>query len=143
MSIFRYETDADGVAVITWDLPGRSMNVLGKAERLAEVGGRGVVAEIDPDIGVAGVPARTELRGELRHHARSTTVAAAMPLAKRSVASPVPSPVRSNSSSSVPRINALISPAVALGSPAAVRHYYRSATFRLARPGALARVVCS
>jgi 3-hydroxyacyl-CoA dehydrogenase/enoyl-CoA hydratase/3-hydroxybutyryl-CoA epimerase len=28
MSIFRYETDADGVATITWDLPGRSMNVL-------------------------------------------------------------------------------------------------------------------
>jgi 3-hydroxyacyl-CoA dehydrogenase / enoyl-CoA hydratase / 3-hydroxybutyryl-CoA epimerase len=28
MTIFRYDLDADGVATITWDLPGRSMNVL-------------------------------------------------------------------------------------------------------------------
>ncbi len=28
MAIFHYAVDADGVAVITWDLPGRSMNVL-------------------------------------------------------------------------------------------------------------------
>ena len=25
---FRFETDADGIALITWDMPGRSMNVL-------------------------------------------------------------------------------------------------------------------
>ena len=26
--IFKYDVDADGVATIAWDLPGRSMNVL-------------------------------------------------------------------------------------------------------------------
>jgi len=31
MAIFGYEVDADGVAVIAWDLPGRSMNVLTEA----------------------------------------------------------------------------------------------------------------
>ena len=25
---FRFETDADGIAVATWDMPGRSMNVI-------------------------------------------------------------------------------------------------------------------
>ena len=25
---FRLETDADGVALVSWDMPGRSMNVL-------------------------------------------------------------------------------------------------------------------
>ena len=24
---FRFETDADGIALVTWDMPGRSMNV--------------------------------------------------------------------------------------------------------------------
>ena len=28
MSDFNYATDADGIATITWDMPGRSMNVL-------------------------------------------------------------------------------------------------------------------
>ncbi len=31
MTIFRYDLDADGVATITWDLPGKSMNVLNEA----------------------------------------------------------------------------------------------------------------
>jgi len=31
MTIFHYDIDADGVATITWDLPGRSMNVLNEA----------------------------------------------------------------------------------------------------------------
>src|SRR3954468_8356421 len=26
---FKLETDADGIALVTWDIPGRSMNVLG------------------------------------------------------------------------------------------------------------------
>jgi 3-hydroxyacyl-CoA dehydrogenase / enoyl-CoA hydratase / 3-hydroxybutyryl-CoA epimerase len=26
---FRYEVEPDGVAVATWDMPGRSMNVIG------------------------------------------------------------------------------------------------------------------
>ena len=25
---FRFETDAEGVALVTWDMPGRSMNVI-------------------------------------------------------------------------------------------------------------------
>ncbi len=25
---FRFETDADGIALVTWDMPGRSMNVI-------------------------------------------------------------------------------------------------------------------
>src|SRR6202007_498024 len=25
---FKFETDADGIALVTWDIPGRSMNVL-------------------------------------------------------------------------------------------------------------------
>ncbi len=36
MSIFTSETDADGVATITWDLPGKSMNVL-NMEGIAEL----------------------------------------------------------------------------------------------------------
>ena len=32
---FRFETDADGIALVTWDMPGRSMNVIN-----AEVIGR-------------------------------------------------------------------------------------------------------
>src|SRR5947209_6711493 len=34
---FRIETDADGVALITWDSPSRSMNVL-NAEVIEEIG---------------------------------------------------------------------------------------------------------
>ena len=49
MSIFRYETDADGVAVITWDLPGRSMNVLN------EDGIRELDAAVDRALGDAAV----------------------------------------------------------------------------------------
>ena len=30
---FRVETDADGIALGTWDIPGRSMNVLDELER--------------------------------------------------------------------------------------------------------------
>ena len=28
MANFRFETDADGIALLTWDMPGRSMNVI-------------------------------------------------------------------------------------------------------------------
>ena len=41
--IFRSETDADGVAVITWDMPDRAMNVL------TEQG----IAELDAAVGAA------------------------------------------------------------------------------------------
>ena len=34
---FRFEIDADGIALVTWDMPGRSMNVI-NAEVIAEIG---------------------------------------------------------------------------------------------------------
>ena len=34
---FRFETDADGIALVTWDMPGRSMNVM-TPEVIAEIG---------------------------------------------------------------------------------------------------------
>ena len=34
---FRFETDADGVALVTWDMPGRSMNVINN-EVIGELG---------------------------------------------------------------------------------------------------------
>ena len=34
---FRFETDADGIALVTWDIPGRSMNVI-NAEVVGELG---------------------------------------------------------------------------------------------------------
>jgi 3-hydroxyacyl-CoA dehydrogenase/enoyl-CoA hydratase/3-hydroxybutyryl-CoA epimerase len=49
MAIFHYAVDADGVAVITWDLPGRSMNVLN------EEGIRELDACVDRALGDAGV----------------------------------------------------------------------------------------
>ena len=30
---FKFETDTDGIALVTWDIPGRSMNVLDELER--------------------------------------------------------------------------------------------------------------
>ena len=36
MTNFKYEVDQDGIALITWDMPGRSMNVL-NAEVLSEL----------------------------------------------------------------------------------------------------------
>ena len=34
---FRFETDADGIALVTWDMPGRSMNVINN-EVVGELG---------------------------------------------------------------------------------------------------------
>jgi 3-hydroxyacyl-CoA dehydrogenase/enoyl-CoA hydratase/3-hydroxybutyryl-CoA epimerase len=36
---FRLETDADGIALVTWDMPGKSMNVIdqGVIEELSEI----------------------------------------------------------------------------------------------------------
>ena len=34
---FRFETDADGIALVAWDMPGRSMNVI-NAEVISELG---------------------------------------------------------------------------------------------------------
>ena len=34
---FRFETDSDGIALVTWDMPGRSMNVI-NTEVVGELG---------------------------------------------------------------------------------------------------------
>jgi 3-hydroxyacyl-CoA dehydrogenase/enoyl-CoA hydratase/3-hydroxybutyryl-CoA epimerase len=48
---FRFETDADGVALITWDMPGRSMNVL-NPQVIAEI--EALVDHVATDAGVKG-----------------------------------------------------------------------------------------
>src|SRR5271154_224406 len=48
---FRFETDADGIALVTWDMPGRSMNVI-NAEVVGELGQ--IVDEIASDPAVKG-----------------------------------------------------------------------------------------
>jgi 3-hydroxyacyl-CoA dehydrogenase / enoyl-CoA hydratase / 3-hydroxybutyryl-CoA epimerase len=48
---FRFETDSDGVALVTWDMPGRSMNVL-NAEVIAEIGA--IVDKIAGDSSIKG-----------------------------------------------------------------------------------------
>ena len=50
--IFRLETDADGVATITWDLPGAAMNVLDE-QGIAELDAAVDAALADP--GVKGI----------------------------------------------------------------------------------------
>jgi 3-hydroxyacyl-CoA dehydrogenase / enoyl-CoA hydratase / 3-hydroxybutyryl-CoA epimerase len=48
---FRFETDADGIALVTWDMPGRSMNVL-TAEVVAELSA--IVEKISSDPSIKG-----------------------------------------------------------------------------------------
>jgi 3-hydroxyacyl-CoA dehydrogenase / enoyl-CoA hydratase / 3-hydroxybutyryl-CoA epimerase len=48
---FRFETDSDGVALVTWDMPGRSMNVL-NAEVIAEIGA--IADKIASDAAIKG-----------------------------------------------------------------------------------------
>jgi 3-hydroxyacyl-CoA dehydrogenase / enoyl-CoA hydratase / 3-hydroxybutyryl-CoA epimerase len=48
---FRFETDADGIALITWDMPGRSMNVI-NTEVVGELGQ--IVDEIASDAAIKG-----------------------------------------------------------------------------------------
>jgi 3-hydroxyacyl-CoA dehydrogenase / enoyl-CoA hydratase / 3-hydroxybutyryl-CoA epimerase len=48
---FRFETDADGIALATWDMPGRSMNVI-NAEVMAEIGQ--IVEKITNDAAIKG-----------------------------------------------------------------------------------------
>jgi 3-hydroxyacyl-CoA dehydrogenase/enoyl-CoA hydratase/3-hydroxybutyryl-CoA epimerase len=49
---FKVETDADGIALVTWDIPGRSMNVL-DTETIAELGQ--IVEATSADAKVKGV----------------------------------------------------------------------------------------
>ena len=48
---FRFETDADGIALVTWDMPGRSMNVI-NPEVMAEIGQ--IVDRISSDAAIKG-----------------------------------------------------------------------------------------
>jgi 3-hydroxyacyl-CoA dehydrogenase/enoyl-CoA hydratase/3-hydroxybutyryl-CoA epimerase len=52
MTNFKLETDADGIALVTWDMPGRSMNVLDGAV-LAELSG--IIEKTAADAAVKGV----------------------------------------------------------------------------------------
>ena len=38
MSNFKYDVDSDGIATVTWDMPGRSMNVI-DMDTIAELDG--------------------------------------------------------------------------------------------------------
>jgi 3-hydroxyacyl-CoA dehydrogenase/enoyl-CoA hydratase/3-hydroxybutyryl-CoA epimerase len=49
MTIFRTEADADGIATITWDLPGRSMNIL-TDDGIAELDAAVDATLADPDV---------------------------------------------------------------------------------------------
>ena len=48
---FRFETDADGIALVTWDMPGRSMNVI-NTEVVARLGR--IVDKIASDAAIKG-----------------------------------------------------------------------------------------
>jgi 3-hydroxyacyl-CoA dehydrogenase / enoyl-CoA hydratase / 3-hydroxybutyryl-CoA epimerase len=52
MTNFKYEVDQDGIALITWDMPGRSMNVL-NADVLSEL--EALLDKTTADAGVKGV----------------------------------------------------------------------------------------
>jgi len=56
MTNFRYEVDQDGIALITWDMPGRSMNVL-NADVLAELAA--LLDKTTTDAAVKGVVVTT------------------------------------------------------------------------------------
>src|SRR6187399_699857 len=63
MAIFSLETDPEGVATITWDLPGRSMNVL-TFEGIAELDAAIDAALADPDVkGVVITSAKPDFAG--------------------------------------------------------------------------------
>ncbi|MGD0719528.1 MAG: FAD-dependent oxidoreductase [Roseiarcus sp.] len=76
---FRFETDADGIALVTWDMPGRSMNVLNAevveelaaiVERVAsEAAIKGAVVTSGKD-GFSGGADLTMLQGMGREYAR-------------------------------------------------------------------------
>jgi len=56
MTNFKYDVDQDGIALITWDMPGRSMNVL-NAEVIAELDA--LLAKTTADAAVKGVVVAT------------------------------------------------------------------------------------
>jgi 3-hydroxyacyl-CoA dehydrogenase/enoyl-CoA hydratase/3-hydroxybutyryl-CoA epimerase len=56
MTNFKYEVDQDGIALITWDMPGRSMNVL-NADVLSEL--EALLDKTTADAGIKGVVVTT------------------------------------------------------------------------------------
>ena len=65
MPIFHLDVDADGVATIAWDLPGRSMNVLTE-EGIAELDAAMDAALADP--AVKGIVITSRQAGLRRRH---------------------------------------------------------------------------
>jgi 3-hydroxyacyl-CoA dehydrogenase/enoyl-CoA hydratase/3-hydroxybutyryl-CoA epimerase len=51
MSNFKFETDSDGIALITWDMPNRSMNVIG-VDTIVELSG--IVEKVASDAAIKG-----------------------------------------------------------------------------------------
>ena len=49
---FKFETDADGIALVTWDIPGRSMNVLDETS-ISEI--EAIVKQTTEDAAIKGV----------------------------------------------------------------------------------------
>src|SRR5205085_9127759 len=49
---FKFETDADGIALVTWDIPGRSMNVLDETS-INEI--EAIVKQTTEDAAIKGV----------------------------------------------------------------------------------------
>src|SRR5215510_16057436 len=49
---FKFETDADGIALVTWDIPGRSMNVLDETS-ISEI--EAIVKQTSEDAAIKGV----------------------------------------------------------------------------------------
>src|SRR3974390_514828 len=85
---FRFETDADGVALVTWDMPGRSLNVI-NAEVIAEIGRivdklvaaagiKGAVASFGKGVGGADLAMLKTAGDELPRRARAEGKEAAM-----------------------------------------------------------------
>ena len=52
MANFKFDVDADGIALVTWDMPGRSMNVI-DGEVIAELSG--ILDKVVADAGIKGV----------------------------------------------------------------------------------------
>src|SRR5207302_1497249 len=51
MSNFKFEVDADGIALITWDMPGKSMNVI-DVSVMEEL--EGIVEKVSTDAAIKG-----------------------------------------------------------------------------------------
>ena len=119
---FRLEKDADGIVLATWDAPGRSMNLIDDPfmreleaivdETTADATVKGVVVASGKDSFSGGADlTMLEASGRiLKEVSAREGVDKAMPAPTQSVTSAVCLPVRSSSSSTVPRIMAPVAP---------------------------------